>query len=158
MPLIVWDLLTDIAVLGPVQLDSPPALPPFDTSTTLPVGTELFAIGYSGEWESFPQPTISRGILSRYRRWPDQDVTFLQTDAAVDDGQSGGVLASEAGAVVGMTGFASRFGRFGMAMSAADLLPRVAALLAGVDVPARRGPSPAGAGRLCGLTPPRPAA
>ena len=139
VPLIVWDLLSDIAVLGPVQLDSPPALPPFDTSTTLPVGTELFAVGYSGEWESFPQPTISRGILSRYRRWPDQDVTFLQTDAAVDDGQSGGVLASEAGAVVGMTGFASRFGHFGMAMSAADLLPRVAALLTGEDVPARRG-------------------
>lgn len=139
VPLIGWNLLTDIAVLGPVQLDSPPVLPPFDTSTTLPVGAELFAIGYSGEWESFPQPTISRGILSRYRRWPDQDVTFLQTDAAVDNGQSGGVLASEVGAVVGMTGFARDFGHFGIAMSAADLLRRITALLTGEDVPARRG-------------------
>ena len=139
VPLIAWNLLTDIAVLGPVQLDSPPALPPFDTSTTLPVDAELFAIGYPGEVESSPQPTISRGILSRHRLWPDQDVTFLQTDAAVDGGQSGGVLASAAGAVVGMTGFASDFGHFGMAMSAADLLPRVTALLTGEDVPGRRG-------------------
>ncbi|MCY4482670.1 MAG: serine protease [Spirochaetaceae bacterium] len=139
VPLIAWNLLTDIAVLGPVRLDSPPAPPPFDTSATLPVGAELFAIGYPGEVESFPQPTISRGILSRYRLWSDQHVTFLQTDAAVDGGQSGGVLASAAGAVVGMTGFASDFGHFGMAISAADLLPRVTALLTGEDVPGRRG-------------------
>ena len=139
VPLIAWNLLTDIAVLGPVHLDSPPVLPSLDTSTALPVGAELFAIGYPGEWESFPQPTISRGILSRYRLWPDRDVTFLLTDAAVDDGQSGGVLASAAGAVVGMTGFASGFGHFAMAMSAADPLPLANALLTGEDVPAGRG-------------------
>ena len=99
VPVIGWDLLTDVAVLGPVQLDSPPALPPFDTSNALPVGAELFTIGYPGEVEPFPQPTISRGILSRYRRWPEQAVTYLQTDAAVNEGQSGGVLVSAAGTV-----------------------------------------------------------
>lgn len=139
VPLIAWNLLADIAILGPVQLDSPPAVPPFDISTTLPVGAELFAIGYPSEVESFPQPAISRCILSRYRLWPDQGVTFLQTDAPVDGGQSGGVLASAAGTVVGMTGFVSDFGHFGMAMSTVDLLPRVAALLTGKDVPAHRG-------------------
>lgn len=59
MPLIAWNLLTDIAVLGPVQLDSPPATPPLDTSTILPVGADLFAIGYPGKVEPFPQPTIA---------------------------------------------------------------------------------------------------
>ena len=139
VPVIGWDLLTDVAVLGPVQLDPPPALPPFDTSNDLPVGAELFTVGYPGEVEPFPQPTISRGILSRYRRWPEQDVTYLQTDAAVNEGQSGGVLVSAAGAVVGMTVFGGYFGRFGMALSAADLLPRVAALLAGEEDPQRPG-------------------
>ena len=106
VPLIAWNLLTDIALLGPVGLDSPPATPPFDTSNSLPLGADLFTIGYPGEVEPFPQPTISRGILSRYRLWPDQDITFLQSDATVDGGQSGGVLVSASGAVVGMTGFA----------------------------------------------------
>ena len=117
VPLIAWNLLTDIAVLGPVQLDSPPARPSFDSSNSLPVGAELFAIGYPGEVESFPLPTISRGILSRYRLWPDQQVTYLQTDATVDGGQSGGVLVSASGAVVGMTGFAWDAGHFALAMS-----------------------------------------
>ena len=135
VPLIGWDLLADVAVLGPVQLDSPPAAPTFHTAGGLPVGADLFAIGYAGTVEPFPQPVISRGILSRYRQWADQ-ATFLQTDAVVDDGQSGGVLVSAAGAVVGMTSF--RDGRFGLALSAADLLPRMTALLTGVDVPARR--------------------
>ena len=139
VPLIGWDLVADIAVLGPVQLDSPPAPPPFDTSGRLPVGADLFAIGYPGAVEPFPQPTISRGILSRYRRWAVQEATFLQTDAAIGDGQSGGVLVSAAGAVVGMTAFSDDSESFGLALSAADLLPRMTALLTGVDVPARRG-------------------
>ena len=133
VPLIGWDLMADIAVLGPVRLDTMPAVPPFDTSNRLVIGADLFTIGYPGEAEEFPQPTISRGILSRYRIWPEQEATFVQTDASIDGGQSGGVLASSAGAVVGMTLFGESFGHFGMALSAADVLPRVAALLAGED-------------------------
>ena len=48
------------------------------------------------------------------------------------------MLASAAGAVVGMTLFADSYGHFGMALSMADVLPRVAALLAGED-PAQLG-------------------
>ena len=133
VPVIGWDLMADVAVLGPVPVDTMPALPPFDTSNRLAIGADLFVIGYPGEEEAFPQPTISRGILSRYRRWADQEATYLQTDASLDDGQSGGVVASSAGAVVGMTVFGGHFGHFGMALSAADVLPRAAALLAGGD-------------------------
>ena len=138
VPVIGWDLMADIAVLGPIEPDPLPVIPPFDLTDGLAIGAELFSIGYPGEVESFPQPTISRGILSRYRRWSDQEVTYLQTDAALDAGQSGGVLASAAGAVVGVTVFGDSFGHFGMAMSIADVLPRVAALLAGED-PAQLG-------------------
>ena len=71
-----------------------PVLPPFDTSNRLAIGADLFVIGYPGEEEAFPQPTISRGILSRYRLWPDQGATYLQTDASIDGVQSRGVLAA----------------------------------------------------------------
>ena len=32
------------------------------------------------------------GILSHYRRGADEEATYLQTDASLDGGQSGGVL------------------------------------------------------------------
>lgn len=138
VPVIGWDLMADIALLGPLEVGPLPALPPFDLTEALAIGADLFAIGYPGEVEPFPQPTISRGILSRYRRWSEQGITYLQTDAALDGGQSGGVLASAGGAVVGMTVFGDSFGHFGLALSMADVLPRVAALLAGDD-PAQLG-------------------
>ena len=130
VPLIGWDLMTDIAVLGPVQSEVPP--PPIGAASELAIGSDLFTIGYPGEEEPYPQPTISRGVLSRYRHWPDQGITYVQTDALVDGGQSGGVLASPDGVVVGMTLFGD-FGHFGLAISARDVLPRVDALLAGED-------------------------
>ena len=138
VPVIGWDLMADIALLGPVEVDPLPALPRFDLTAALAIGADLFTVGYPGEVESFPQPTISRGILSRYRRWSEQGITYLQTDAALDGGQSGGMLASISGAVVGMTVFGGSFGHFGLALSMADVLPRVAALLAGED-PAQLG-------------------
>ena len=52
--------------------------------------TEL--ITYPGESEPFPQPAISQGILSRLREWEPIGMTYLQTDADISAGQSGGVL------------------------------------------------------------------
>ena len=130
VPLIGWDLIADVAVLGPVRSEVP--APPIGTAAEPAIGSDLFAIGYPGEVEPYPQPAISRGVLSRYRHWPDQEIIYLQTDALADSGQSGGVLASAAGAVVGMTVFGD-FGHFGLAISARDMLWRVDALLAGED-------------------------
>ena len=130
VPLIGWDLMADVAVLGPVQSEVPP--PPIGAASEPAIGSDVFTIGYPAEEEPYPQPAISRGVLSRYRHWPDQEITYLQTDALVDGGQSGGVLASADGAVVGMTTFGD-FGHFGLAISARDVLSRVDALLAGED-------------------------
>ncbi len=135
VPVIGWDLMTDVAVLGPIS-DATLEPPPLGFPDGLPVGAELFVIGYPGEVEPFPQPAISRTVLSRHRRWPGHGVTYLQTDEALDGGQSGGVLASATGEVVGMTLYA--YGHFGLALSIADALHRASALLAGED-PARLG-------------------
>ena len=130
VPVIGWDLMADVAVLGPVPSAVPP--PPIGAASEPAIGSDVFTIGYPAEEEPYPQPAISRGVLSRYRHWPDQEITYLQTDALVDGGQSGGVLASADGAVVGMTIFGD-FGHFGLAISARDVLSRVDALLAGED-------------------------
>jgi hypothetical protein len=68
-------------------------------------------------------------------------LTYLQTDATIIGGQSGGVLVSDAGQVIGVSGlgwpwptFGSPGLSFALVASAADLSPRIAKLIAGEDV------------------------
>ena len=49
-------------------------------------------------------------------------------------GQSGGILVSEEGKVIGISGFRFSDAAFGLAASAADLLPRIRRLIDGEDV------------------------
>ena len=130
VPVIGWDLLTDLAVLGPVDVDVQPAR--MLDGEALAIGSELYLIGYPAEVEDYPETTMTRGILSRLREWEQVGVTFLQTDATITGGQSGGALVSETGAVVGISGFKA-FVEFGLAASSADLLPRIEQLIAGRD-------------------------
>jgi len=125
-----WDLLVDLAVLGPISTSVEP-LPMLD-GENLATGSEMYLIGYPAEVEAYPQTTMTRGILSRKREWETVDITYFQTDAAITGGQSGGALVSDTGAVIGISGFRA-FGEFGLAASSADLLPRVRQLIAGRD-------------------------
>jgi len=141
------DMLVDLAVLGPIDAAGPPPL--LQDGEHLPVGEDVYVIGYPGEVERFPQPSISRGVLSRYREWPAGGITYLQTDATVAGGQSGGALASPDGVVVGMSGF-SFAGQFGLAASVGDLVARIEQLIAGEQASAlgdRRLPFEGGASR-----------
>lgn len=126
-PVIGWDLIADVAVIGPVVSD----LPAFSLmdGEDLQIGTEMYLIGYPGESESFPQPTIGRGIISRTREWEAEEITYFQTDANVAGGQSGGVMVSEMGEVIGMTGFSFTEANYGLTASGKDILSRVNKLI-----------------------------
>lgn len=126
-----WDLLTDLAVLGPI--DAPVAPATLRDGENIPVGSAMYLIGYPGEVESFPQPTNAPGSLSRMREWEPGGISFFQVAAPVSGGQSGGALVSEAGYVVGISGFRIIEGKFALAASSADLLPRIRQLIAGED-------------------------
>ena len=131
VPVKALDLLADLAVLGPI--DVPTRALALVDGESLPIGTETFLIGYPGETEEFPQPTIVRGLLSRMRELESIGITLLQTDAVMAPGQSGGALVSDMGEVIGITGLAIINGTFGVAASSADILPRVRQLIAGED-------------------------
>ena len=126
-----WDLLADWAVLGPIDAVTD-GLALVDKES-LPIGTDMFLIGYPGETEEFPQPTIVRGLLSRVREGESTGITYLQTDAPAIGGQSGGALVSDMGEVVGIIGLAFAEGYFAIAASSADVLPRVRQIIAGED-------------------------
>jgi hypothetical protein len=129
VPVVNWDLLADLAVLGPVETKLPPLA--LADGEGLPIGSEVYLIGYPGEVEKLPQPTITRGVISRQREWDQVGLTYLQSDARIIGGQSGGVLVSDRGQVVGISGI--EWGSFAMVASAADLAPRITRLVAGED-------------------------
>ncbi len=92
------DATTDIALLG-VNAGRLPALR-LGSSDTISVGDPVIAIGNPfGLGQS-----VTAGILSARGRSLDEDpyIDFLQTDAAINLGNSGGPLLSSSGAVIGI--------------------------------------------------------
>lgn len=93
------DAATDIALLK-VSTSPLPALQ-LGSSTNIAVGDVVIAIGNPfGVGQS-----VTAGILSARSRMLEEDpyVDFLQTDAAINFGNSGGPLLSDDGSVVGVT-------------------------------------------------------
>ena len=125
VPVAGWDLMADLALIGPVETDVPPVS--LVDGGTINIGEDVYLIGYPGEVDEFPQPTITNGILSRLRTWETIDYTFYQVDATTVGGQSGGIMVTHGGDVVGISTF--YYDGFGMAGAVVDALPRLNALL-----------------------------
>jgi hypothetical protein len=119
------DKLTDIALLGPVETDR---LPVRLEDPGVEKGDEVFLIGYPGETEEEPEPTITSGIVSRRRTNSTFELDYVQTDASISGGQSGGALADADGDVVGVSGlgFADEFA---LAIAAPDVEDAIGRIL-----------------------------
>ncbi|MGE0309060.1 MAG: S1C family serine protease, partial [Acidimicrobiia bacterium] len=128
VPVVGVDYDTDIAVLGPITIDRP-ALTLADPSD-LAKGDQLYLVGYPGEVDAEPEVTITSGILSRVRLLADYEQTYLQTDAAIAGGQSGGALVDGRGRVVGISGL-SFAETFALALSASNAAKSVESIQAG---------------------------
>ena len=83
--------------------------------------------------KSIPSPRLHAVSCRVLREWEPVGITYLQTDASIAGGQSGGALVSDKGDVIGISGFIVSEGQFALVASAADLLPRIRQLLAGED-------------------------
>ncbi len=96
--LIGTDEVTDIAVL---KIDAPNIMPlPLGDSDTVRPGQMVFAVGNPFGL----QETVTQGIISAKgrRAVADSGVEFLQTDAAVNSGNSGGPLLNLRGEIIGI--------------------------------------------------------
>jgi S1-C subfamily serine protease len=116
----------DLAVLK-VPGAPAPATIPLGSAKNIRVGQEVIAIGSP---LGTLQNTVTRGIVSAVRR--SGNATLVQTDAAVNPGNSGGPLLDRTGAVIGITtmGYADRQG-----LNFAVAVDHAAALLQGRPEP-----------------------
>lgn len=124
VPVKAIDIDADLALVGPLPetLDRKPLS--IRSPEGLPIGSEVFLIGYPGEVEKFPQPAITRGVLSRIREARFENLTFLQSDATIVGGQSGGALVSSKGDIIGISGLIG-IEQFALVLSGADVLARL---------------------------------
>lgn len=103
--LIGSDTSTDLALL---QVDSailPPAIP-IGTSESIRVGDSVLTIGYPRR-DLMNQKSVSRGIVSALGIPRDglPIVEYIQTDAAMNYGNSGGALIDARGSLIGINSF-----------------------------------------------------
>jgi hypothetical protein len=130
-PVVGWDLIGDIAVLRARVPSS--ASPARRSGPALETGSRVYLVGYPLAGPVSPETSISESVIARSPiTWSETGLTFLRTDAAIENGQSGGVLAGSDGSILGLTCTSS--GRFANAVAISDVESRVGDLLAGRDV------------------------
>ncbi|MFN8022361.1 MAG: serine protease [Acidimicrobiales bacterium] len=128
VPVVGVDFDADLALIGPLDDPMPPI--PYVVDPLVESGDEVFLVGYPSETEASPDPTISQGIVSRFRDVPLFDQHFIQTDADIAGGQSGGALVDGHGQVIGVSGL-SLDEAFALALDFDDVLARLDSLRAG---------------------------
>ena len=132
--------LADIALLGPLKASA------FDgTAKALTVskgdgldrGDEVYLVGYPGESDDPTseddadlETTITSGIVSRSREVKEFGQRFIQTDASISGGQSGGPLFDAKGRIVGISGL-SFAEEFALALSGEDVMEAADAIIEG---------------------------
>lgn len=126
------DLFADLALVDLGAIADQPEPVELGNGEDLPIGSTVYMVGYPAEPERNPDPTISEGILSRFREWRSEGWTFIQSDAAVVGGQSGGALVDAEGRVIGVTNFQLAT-EYGISGSIADVTERIEAMKNGTD-------------------------
>jgi len=123
------DWTFDLALVGPLVDDSLVAIQRGESSD-LDIGTRVLLAGFPDEDSRAPTPTLTEGIVSRQRRVALGDFPFLQVDATIAPGQSGGALVNGSGELVGISGLEFGRGEFGLVFAADAMWPRIDDLIA----------------------------
>lgn len=106
----------DLAVLKVDELV--PAVAAWGDSSELPLGAPVIAIGSAlGEYQN----TVTAGVLSGFNRDLGPLRGLLQTDAAINSGNSGGPLINMAGQIIGINTAVLRGGGDGFSAGAEGL-------------------------------------
>lgn len=99
---IYWHDFLDIALvkINSSRTDFPAAV--LGSSADTEVGETVIAIGFPDPFYLYGQATFTSGIVSAFRIDPFDGFEYIQTDAAINLGNSGGPLVNLKGEVIGI--------------------------------------------------------
>ena len=106
--LVNWDYLSDIAILKVAETNQPYAT--LGDSDSLEPGEKVLAIG--NPLSLGLRNTVTSGVISGVNRADQSAYPLIQTDAAINSGNSGGPLVNYRGEVIGIT--SSKIAAFGV--------------------------------------------
>ena len=120
----------DIAVLAPVSdVEHGLTLAPLPAQRP-DTPDDVYLMGYPlGAEGDRPEVSITQGVISRTRAAKEFDQLFLQTDAVIFGGQSGGALFDGRGQLLGISGYS--YYVFSLSLSADDVIEAVDSIRAG---------------------------
>ncbi len=131
LPVVGVDWGADLAMIDVSSIDGLPAATEL-AMTDYASGDRVYLIGFPAEDPNAPEPAITTGIISRTRTWADGGLRFIQSDALISGGQSGGALVDADGSIIGITSLEIGEG-FALALDGADVAARIAEILSGRD-------------------------
>jgi hypothetical protein len=126
---VAWDRLADMALVRVPRVEIAPVR--VADARLLRPGSRLYLLGYPGERDAKPQPTIMQGLLSRVRQGGPAGLTYIQTDAPAEQGNSGGAVISVSGEVVAVTQLRLPNTTFTLGASASEAVARMRSLAQG---------------------------
>ena len=105
LPVAGADVAADIALLGPIE-DAGDAVEPVPLEDPQPEkGDDVFLVGFPGTADvDEADLTITSGLVSRTRTSDEWNQTYIQSDAVIGEGQSGGPLFAATGELLGISG------------------------------------------------------
>lgn len=102
----------DLAVIKISQADTPALA--LGNSEGLNTGKKIFVFGFPGtaqiSFKDLIEPTFTQGIINAFKDSKQKDFKYIQTDAKVAPGSSGGPLLDEKGRAVGVITLQSQTG------------------------------------------------
>lgn len=124
------DVAKDIALLGPV--------PEGADVTPLPLGNpkvekgdDVYLVGFPGSADTENADlTITSGLASRTRKLDDWGQTYIQSDAVIGEGQSGGALFVSNGELAGISGL-SYEDSFSLSLTISNVAEAVGRIVSG---------------------------
>lgn len=131
-PIVGYDWMADLAIIDVGGLEGVPAPATFERDALGP-GAAIYLVGYPADDPDSATPAITSGIVSRDRAWEEAGLRFVQSDALISGGQSGGALVDDRGRVVGISGLSVGDG-FALALTIEDVFERLPGMRDDLDL------------------------